>query len=391
MTQHYHVIPPNTIIDPAIVEALIGLLHNPQSHLEVIETPWDVAGGSTLGRVRKENQDRYLVARFFHPESSRNFFVAVVADGVGSLPDSGQSASAAIAAFVSVLVTKMEYRSNEGFISSWGELLREAMQNVNQYVYGKTAERGASTFSAVVAPANAPICAVHIGDSKIYGVSKDFHFTQLSIDQTVGSHLQSLGLPQGDLAGRDPRFERALAQYIGTTDALEPQIFTIEKKWESILIATDGISSARKALSEEGWNLISQHANSRSDFVKNILSVCNCLGGEDNSTFVVFPMSNQLNSSTTRRDASVLTAVTGSRTTVIRSRPFPIQPIVPKSSVTDRKRQKPAKFKRGSKVRTHEQGAGTAGGKSSGKSVPSVTFLPGIVDDEYKTRHPGSV
>ena len=194
-----HVTTPPPTIDLSAVEALVELLEIEQSQLQVAETGNGIAAGSTLGQVRKENQDRYLVVRYAHPEPNRSFFLAAIADGVGSLPQSGLSASSAIAVFVSALTTEIERLAFSSGLPNWERLLREAVQHANRYVYAKTGERGASTLSVVVVPSKHPACAVQIGDSKIFGISKDFHFTQLSIDQTVGMHLQSLGVPQGSI------------------------------------------------------------------------------------------------------------------------------------------------------------------------------------------------
>jgi len=389
--QPIHVIPLSTTIDLATVEALVEFLELEQSQLEVTETRDGIAAGSTLGQVRKENQDRYLVVRYAHPESGRNFFLAAIADGVGSLPQSGLSASTAIAVFVSALTTEIERLASSSAQPSWERLLRDAVQHANRYVYGKTGERGASTLSVVVVPSKHPACAVQIGDSKIFGLSKDFRFTQLSIDQTVGSHLVSLGVPHGSAAGRDPRFDRALAQYIGMADAVEPQFVVLERKWESILIATDGIAAVRKVLLEEGWNLISQQAKSRADFVRKILYLCNWFGGTDNSTLVIFPLSEQIMSIAARRDSSVLSAVTGSRTIELRVRSITAPSFVPTSSASDRKRQKAGKFRRGQKDRTQDPNSTEADGKSNPKSAPSITFLPGLAKNEHELSNPGPV
>lgn len=374
--------PPTITTDLATIETLVDFLQVPQPQLEVTETVAGVAGGSTLGQVRKENQDRYLVARYSHPDSARSFLVAAIADGVGSLPESGLSASTAISAFVSALVTQMERPLFEPRIE-WERLLRESVQQANRFVFSRTAERGASTFSAVIVPINTPPCAVHVGDSKIFGLSKDFHFTQLSVDHTVGSHLQSLGLPQGNLAGRDPRFDRSLAQYIGMADTLEPQFVVLERNWESILIATDGIAVAKRVLNEEGWNLISQNSKSRADFVRKILYLSNWVGGADNCTVVVLPLSKELMSVVPRRGGSLLSAFTGSRSIELGNRTASSSYSPDSWPTSDRKRQKTGKFKRGQKNVPQEQKPNIALNKSDSKPTPSITFLPGLAKDEH--------
>ena len=101
-------------------------------------------------------------------------------------------------------------------------------------------------------------------------------------------------------------------------DTVEPQFMILDKKWESLLIATDGIAVVKKVLLEDGWKLISQHAKSRSDFVRKILYLCNWFGGTDNSTLVIFPVSDKVTSIAPQRNTTVLIAVSGSRTIELR-------------------------------------------------------------------------
>lgn len=377
--------------DLATVEALVDFLESPQSSLESTETLSGVAAGTTLGQVREENQDRHLIAQYFHRDAQQSFFVAVIADGVGSLKESGLAASAAISAFVAALISEIEGRSANGTRSSWGQMLGAAIQRTNRYVYHRRAERGASTLSAVVVPADHPACAVHVGDSKIFGLSKDFGFTQLSTDQTVGTHLQALGLPLGKTVGRDPRFDRALAQYIGMAEDLQPQFLIIEKQWDQLLLATDGVVAAKRVLSEEGWGLISRHAKSRADFVRKILTFTNWNGGDDNSTIVLIPISKKLLPGPTNSGMSFLSAVSGSRTIEMHMRALVTQPGSERASGGYRKRQKADKFRRDQKVQGKEAPLTAPEGKAESKSVPSITFLPGLSKDDYGTKNPGSV
>lgn len=374
-------IPQTKNFAPRISDALTEFLEGAQMPLEVTEYSEDFAGGTTLGYVRKENQDRYVIARYCHPDVTRGFVVSAVADGVGSLPESGWSASAAIAAFVAALAAEVE--NSRGPRPFWRQIMQTAVETANRFVFSKSGERGASTLSALVIPFGEPACAIQVGDSKIFGVDREFRFTQLSTDQTVASQLAALGVHGGIPEDRDPRLDRSLAQYIGMPDLVVPQFVEIEPKWNTVVIASDGIAAVRTSLTEDGWNLLSKSSKSRSDLVRKILHLCNWFGGADNTTVIVTPV-NLTSHSIRARDGIWLEAATCSRAIEIH---IPrIEFGVPREtfSINERKRLKGTKGKRPPRDRQPQ----TKPELAEGKPAPTITFLPGLAKDVNDPTNP---
>jgi hypothetical protein len=159
-------------------------------------------------------------------------------------------------------------------------------------------------------------------------------------------------------------------------DILDPQIFELEKKWDSILIATDGVVAAKRVLSEDGWNMISKSAKSRADFVRKILFLTNWLGGADNSTVVALPFLDESSFVPARRDSGSLTAWSGLRTIELLGRPIRGSILSATSTRAILKRPKNGKFKKAQKALSQYEKPKDTDAKSATKSTPSITFLP---------------
>ena len=303
--------------DRRLATALLNLLESPLAPTAVTAFASDLAGGTTLGCVRTENQDRHLIVQYRSADLERCFRLAVVADGVGSLPESGLSASAGLAAFVGRMVTELESLPVEPSAPDWPQLLREAVQEANEAVCARTGENGAATLAAILLPGNFPPIAVQVGDSKIFGLDEAFQFTQLCADQTMAAQLQARGvLTAGSGEGYSP-LERALAQFLGQPGGADPEIRTLGTNWSALMVATDGIMPARQLLTPAGWQLLAESAGTPVEFVRQTLALTNALGGTDNTTLVLLPATSNGMTPTDAGDGPLLTAAAGARTVEI--------------------------------------------------------------------------
>lgn len=361
---------------------LVALLEQPNAQLDVMAEFSGFTGGTTIGRIRKENQDRYLVAEVTPRRKENGFRIALLADGVGSLPRSGIAASYAIAAMVLELA---ELADTSEHPVQWFQNLGEAAKRANNRVLQYVGEEGASTLSIIVLPRRAsnPI-AFHLGDSKIYGGTWESSFEQLSHDQTVGAQLRALGAPSSEEAGRDPRSDRALAQYIGMSGDLVPQIFEIEPMWKSIFLSSDGFTDALKSLTPLGWKQLAATSKDNSDFIRKLLFLSNWFGGHDNCTAVLVPMDRAEILSLT--DVPSVRASTGSKTANIVWQVA--APCVPEkidlSTENDRRSKKKSRRQKVSdalKKQTSKFSSSSGEPEKENKNVPSITFLPGLTKD----------
>jgi serine/threonine protein phosphatase PrpC len=337
-----------------------------------------ISGGTTLGRVRKENQDRYLVAEVCTQNSDQGFTIALLGDGVGSLPQSGSAAAMAVTAMVLELAEIVESSPD---VMNWPKALGEAATRANSRVIKHVGEEGASTLSLVVFPFKSPkAIALHLGDSKIYGVTWAAGFEQLSKDQTVGEQLNALGAPSGEEAGRDPRMDRSLAQYMGMQDTPLPQIFEIEAIWKSILLASDGVTDTIKGLTHSGWKQLEANAKDKPDFIKKLLFISNWLGGHDNCTAVITPVDR---AQIPPVNTSSIKAVTGTKSINLvwqiakQETPRAIEPQLQEEHRTKKKSRRHKNANERKNYITKSEGS-SGESKNEIKTPATITFLPGL-------------
>jgi serine/threonine protein phosphatase PrpC len=372
----------------AVYDALVNFLEHPQPQFDASLADEVVALGTTIGLVRKENQDRHIVAKLSCGQAG--FWVVAVADGVGSLPDSGKAASACLAAFVTSLAASVSAVRNRGSWE-WPQLLANSVRDANETVVNETKERGASTLSAVVQTETGAF-GVHVGDSKIFAFDEKRRLIKITKDQTVGSHLKSLGV--GEQSQTDPRFERALAQYMGMADTVVPDVFAVRPPHKTLIACSDGIAPVLKLLNEEGWRLLCENAKSGVELVKKTLHLSNWFGGGDNCTVAIWDPSALKISFPPISDVTVLTFHSVSRSSsilyphvrlpgpsLIAGAPIPES----KAVAIDRRVAKGSKSKSPKGRAAQRRKTKSEGASQSHKEVPSVTFLPGLGKgaDEY--------
>lgn len=116
-----------------------------QGSPKAIRTRNSVALGSSLGLVRKQNEDRCLVVRGSYAKSPRgDFTAAIVCDGLGGMSQGGEAAVLAASAFAAHLYCSAT--------SSWEERLSRAIAYANHEVYRHLHGNGGTTLSAVIVP-----------------------------------------------------------------------------------------------------------------------------------------------------------------------------------------------------------------------------------------------
>ncbi len=231
-----------------------------------------IALGSSIGLVRKENQDRVLFLRAqIGRLANRAFVAAVLCDGVGGMSYGGQCANLAVSTFVASLIRSQEIKSKKK--------LEVAVQQANEAVFQRFSGTGGSTLSALLYD-ESDVLAVNVGDSRIYQLSKDGKVEQLSIDDTLEEQLVALNhLPQS----RPSEFKQ-LVQYIGMGQGLEPRYIRMRPIFDikSIILTSDGAHSAPKDVLQK---IISNTKDSK-EIVNRLIALSEWLGGRDNATVV---------------------------------------------------------------------------------------------------------
>lgn len=230
----------------------------------------DFCLGTSIGSVRQQNQDRCLIALVKNGDApNRSFAVGVVADGIGGLSSGDRAAAIGIATFLSrVLRTpRLEIR----------ERLFRAAMSANEAVFQSLHARGGATLSAVMVRANGETVGVNVGDSRIYGISKQKKLVQLTRDDTLAGFLGRK--EQGD-------HRNQLVQYVGMGEGFEPHIIEMGgSEYTNVLITSDGVHGAP----HDALTQCVQYSTNNIELVQKLSVLSDVLGGRDNATSLVMP------------------------------------------------------------------------------------------------------
>ena len=213
----------------------------------------DFAGKSDVGRMREDNQDRYLAMR------RGRVTLLAVADGVGG-EAGGDIASAAA---VDGLASAFDFRSGD-----MASALSTAVRAANDAVVRATTERGhASAASTLVAATvSGQRCAVaNLGDSRAYLVRGG------SAEQITADHSGTL--------------RNSITRFVGDPRGVAPDVFTETlRAGDRIVLCSDGLT--RYVPPEEIALAASRAAPARA--AGALVDLANARGGADNVTVVVY-------------------------------------------------------------------------------------------------------
>ena len=189
---------------------------------KAVRTHSGAALGSSVGLVRKRNEDCCLVARASYAQGGRaNFTVAMVCDGLGGMSQGREAAILAASAFCAHLFCAPDI--------GWEERLSQAIAYANAEVYRLLRGDGGTTLSAAISTHDGAMFC-HVGDSRIYGVMQDRGLEQLSRDDTINALLKR---QEGEAeAPKDSR----LLQFVGMGEEMEAQIAPVPSHCRSVLL-----------------------------------------------------------------------------------------------------------------------------------------------------------
>lgn len=262
----------------------------------------DVFGVTHQGKVRRENQDQFLLATLHKqftvlqtslpPEAIRSgaervSMLAMVADGVGG-GAGGQRASATALATVAEYVTSSSAcflyadASERTFIETLQQAALRSHEAVKQRAEAEAPGRTMATTLTLWMGVWPHYYILQVGDSRYY-LFREGRLTQVSRDQTIAQDLVDKGVLTRAVAERS-RFADVLASAIGAEEAL-PAVTRLQADWENVhLLCTDGltkhVSDARIA---EVLGTMSSSRQAAEQLVQDALDG----GGSDNVTVII--------------------------------------------------------------------------------------------------------
>jgi len=261
----------------------------------------DLFGITHQGKVRKENQDHFLVSTV-HPQlvihgtslpapenlplrGSRFATVLVLADGVGGAASGSEAARLATESVMRYISSTMRSYHAAGTATEEELLqsLKDTALEAHKSVRGEAASRPAASTTLTICMVVYPwTYVVQVGDSRCYIFDKG-KLTLLTRDQTIAQSLVDQGLMPPERLAMSP-FKHVLSSAIGSDEAL-PVVssFDLRERGSLILMCSDGLT---KHVSDEEIASYSKNMKSSEQLARDLLNLALDRGGTDNITII---------------------------------------------------------------------------------------------------------
>ncbi len=264
----------------------------------------DCHGVTDPGRVRRNNQDHFLIAdlsMLMHVDRSSialsdqsRFFgrsqgkLLLVADGVGG-NSSGERASQIAVQRMTRYVLDTTHWLMRDEPETEEDFLKASLRYVQEGIFSESRDRpehrgmGTTlTMGHVVWPR---AYVVHAGDSRCYLYSGDT-LSQVTEDQTAAQKLIERGVLEPGNVGGLRHWSNVLLSYLGgSSDQLDPLIYKLDlSSGDSLLLCSDGLTKHVTDAEIEGALAAGPDAES---ICRQLVELANQEGGTDNITVVV--------------------------------------------------------------------------------------------------------
>ena len=263
----------------------------------------DAHGVTHPGKVRRDNQDHYLLCSLrrqivvrgssipqadtvLGTESERLASRAMVADGVGGAAK-GETASrvalTGIARYVSRSL-RCYYRSEEGedFSETLQQGARECHEELRRLAEEESEHRGMATTLTLLLSVWPRAYLLQVGDSRCY-LLRNGELTQITRDQTMAQEMVDLGIMKPEqVAGT--RLEHTLTSSIGGSHN-QPTVTRFDMNWgHVVLLCSDGLT---RHVSDDRIREVLRSMTSARRACEALLQEALDGGGTDNITVVV--------------------------------------------------------------------------------------------------------
>jgi len=262
----------------------------------------DVFGLTHTGKVRKANQDHFLLGSLHQHlriiqtslpltelalDNERLAFLAMIADGVGG-SDNGEEASRLALEEATHYITSCTdcYYHTDTNTEAFTDILQEAATRSHARVTARAAEnpdrRGMATTLTLYFSVWPWIYLLQVGDSRYY-LYRDRKLTQISRDQTMAQELVDQGVMTRSVAFSS-RWANVLSSSIGGQQTA-PVVTRLPSDWNNVhLMCSDGLT---KHVSDEQIAERLRTMTSSKQVCETLLHDALEGGGTDNITIIV--------------------------------------------------------------------------------------------------------
>jgi len=264
----------------------------------------DVHGLTHPGKVRKSNQDHFLICSLERQVNvrlsslpdlttvaepgDRLAFLAMVADGVGGSAKGEEASRYALEGVTRFLTESIQcyYTADPDNDSNFANTLSEAALQVHKEMVQSTEHdperRGMATTLSLWLGVWPQIYLLQVGDSRCY-LLRDGVLAQISRDQTMAAELIELGVLKAGEAAHS-RWSTMLSSSIGGSQTA-PQVTRYDHHWGDVhMLCSDGLT--RHVPDEAIKECLSSMASAK-QACETLLQAALDAGGSDNITIVV--------------------------------------------------------------------------------------------------------
>ena len=207
---------------------------------------FEAAGHSDVGTTKPSNQDSYCI-KIADTDMGQVALIAV-ADGMGGLQKGELASSTVIKRLsswfedelpLSLEIMESSISGLESYFSGqWMGLIQEL--NLKIMHYGRNQGMNLGTTLTAFVTIGGRYSVVHVGDSRVYEITKDAKVNQLTEDQTFVHREVKAGRMKPEEALIHPK-RNVLLQCIGSSKTVEPQIIHGNLKRDACyLLCSDG-------------------------------------------------------------------------------------------------------------------------------------------------------
>ncbi len=197
-------------------------------------------GITDKGKVRKENQDGFVIERMVNDE----YIVAVVCDGMGGARAGNIASELSVKTFMSYVRERLAVAPLSKL--NIGDMLEQACAAANNMVYtyscfGSEYEgMGTTLVGAVIT--RGKVYVVNVGDSRAYRIRKN-EIIQISKDHSLVQEMIDSGMLTESEARTHPR-RNVITRALGVDYSVPSDIFSFRLSREDVLLlCSDGLTN----------------------------------------------------------------------------------------------------------------------------------------------------
>jgi len=254
------------------------------------------AGYTDIGHQREHNEDSFgiqtTVKKQENPQGrtveARGLYI--LCDGMG-----GHSAGE-VASAMAVEALKRYFHQNWHDQFPTEEIMREAIRQANEAIYDVNQQNASSgsgrmgTTLVMILVENTKVAIAHVGDSRLYQVTRKAGLKQVTVDHEVGQREIQRGVEPRIAYSRPDAYQLTQALGPRNEEFVNPDVQFFEVNEDTLfLLCSDGLSD--NELVEKYWQtylapLISSRANIERG-VQELIDLANAHNGHDNITAVL--------------------------------------------------------------------------------------------------------